>query len=310
MKRRYALWKVLNWAKMSSDSSRHQVNTPDLQSVRPRPYVFLQRWMWWTRLRSACWCMLIYTATEKPLSSYGNRFPSLIPTEWRGGPPDIATRFSILPIGVTLSPFPVKLGQSGRVGSFPSCRATSRCMRSLALAPRDKRVNEAVLGCFSASYPEVELSVFALLVGTRVGREQPRTGLIILAEIGFYFQTKWILPLLVYKRRRDEQSVPWMFRSICHLGDGFQSCECCQLSGRPHQMVMLKWCRVVLKKGKGPFCSLFAGNITVIGTKMFENMTHYCLDHCSLTSDALQLLSSKWIALFYQPKMHLKQESP
>lgn len=87
---------------MSPDSSRHQVNTPDFQSVHPRPYAFLQRWMWWTRLRSACWCMLIYSATEKPLSSYGNRFPSLIPTEGRGGTLDIATRFSILSIGLTL----------------------------------------------------------------------------------------------------------------------------------------------------------------------------------------------------------------
>lgn len=37
---------------------------------------------------------------------------------------------------------------------------------------------------------------------------------------------------------------------------------------------------------------------------MLENVTHYCReDHCSLTSDALQLftLSSKWITLFYQP---------
>lgn len=141
----------------------------------------------------------------------------------------------------------------------------------LGPGPRDKRVNEAVLGCYSASYPEVEHSVSALLVGIRVGGEQPPAGSIILAEIGFYFQTKWILPLLVYRQRRDEQSVPWMFRSICHLGDGSQSCECCQLSKRPHQMVMLKGCRLVLKKGKGPFCSLFAGNITVAGSKLNGN---------------------------------------
>lgn len=103
-----------------------------------------------------------------------------------------------------------------------SCQTGSECARwfipllplhqslhaKLGTGPRDKRVNEAVLGRFSASYPEVELSVFALLVGVHVGREQPWTGLITLAEIGFYFQTKWILLLLVYRRRRNEKSVP------------------------------------------------------------------------------------------------------
>lgn len=98
-----------------------------------------------------------------------------------------------------------------------------------------------------------------------------------------------------------------MFRSICHLGDGSQSCECCQLSQRPHQMVTLKGCRLVLKKGWGPFFAFYL-QATSQEPKwmetMLENVTHYCReDHCSLTSDALQLftLSSKWITLFYQP---------
>lgn len=265
---------MLNWSKMSPDSSRHEVNTPDFQSVRPRPYVFLQRWMWWTRLRSACWCMLIYSAAEKPLSSYGNRFPSLIPTEWRGGGSWTLPFASVFcPSASPWNHYTIscQTGSEPARWFIPLLPHHQSQHAKLGPGPRDKRVNEAVLGCYSASYPEVEHSVSALLVGIRVGGEQPPAGSIILAEIGFYFQTKWILPLLVYRQRRDEQSVPWMFRSICHLGDGSQSCECCQLSKRPHQMVMIKGCRLVLKKGKGPFCSLFAGNITVAGSKLNGN---------------------------------------
>lgn len=131
---------MLNWSKMSRDSSPHQVNTPDFQSACPRPYVFLLRWMWWRRLHSACWCMLIYSATEKPLTSYGNRFPSLILTEWRGDAGHCHSLwYSVHRHHPEITkPFPVKLGQSAHVGPLPSCRATSRCMRSLALAPVTK----------------------------------------------------------------------------------------------------------------------------------------------------------------------------
>lgn len=65
--------------------------------------------------------MLIYSATEKPLSSYGNRFSALIPTDWRG----VAGHCHSLQYSVhrhqpdITIPFPVKLGQNAHVGSFP-----------------------------------------------------------------------------------------------------------------------------------------------------------------------------------------------
>lgn len=64
--------------------------------------------------------------------------------------------------------FPLKLGQSAHVRSFSIHQSLHV---KAGLGPCDKRANEVVLGCFSASYPEVELSVSTLLEGIREGRE-------------------------------------------------------------------------------------------------------------------------------------------
>lgn len=128
---------MLNWSKMSPDSSRHQVNTPDFQSVCPRLYVFLQHWMWWTRLRSACWCMLIYSVTEKPISSYGNRFPSLIPTELRGGRWTLPLASFFCPSAPPWNHNTISC-QTGSEHARWSTPLLPRHRRSLALAPVTK----------------------------------------------------------------------------------------------------------------------------------------------------------------------------
>lgn len=181
---------MVNWSKMSPDSCRHQVNTPGFQSERPRPYVFLQHRMRWTRLRSACWCMLIYSVTKKNPPPKVIEFLLWYPPSWGRGALDIATLFNIHQHHpkITIA-FPVNLGQSPHVRPFSVLPHAK-----LGLGPRDKRVNEVALGCSSASYQEVVLSVFtSVWEGIRVGREQPWIGLFRLAEIGFYFQTKWLL---------------------------------------------------------------------------------------------------------------------
>lgn len=65
-------------------------------------------------------------------------------------------------------PFPLKLGQSAHVRSSSIHQSLHA---KVGLGSCDKRANEVVLGCFSASYPEVELSVSTLLEGIREGRE-------------------------------------------------------------------------------------------------------------------------------------------
>lgn len=107
-------------------------------------------------------CLLMYAnvfSHKKTFFSGGKRFPFVIPTE-RRGTLDIATCFQYFvhqhQTEITIS-FPVKLGQSAHVRSS----STHQLMHEkVGLGPCDTRANEVVLGCFSASYLEVELSFY------------------------------------------------------------------------------------------------------------------------------------------------------
>lgn len=114
--------------------------------------------MWWTRLCSACWCMLMYSATknlllrrEKISFCYTHR------AKGDTGHSHLLQYFVHQhQTEITIS-FPVKLGQSAHVRSS----STHQLMHEkVVLGPCDTRANEVVLGCFSASYLEVELSFY------------------------------------------------------------------------------------------------------------------------------------------------------
>lgn len=180
--------------------------------------------MWWTRLRSACWCMLMYAAARKPSPPKGRNFPVMAEgdTEHRH-----SLHCSVHQNQTAIRmPFPVELGQSADVG--PSSILQSP-YEKLDLGPCDKRANKVVRGCFSASFLVGDLSLSTLREYMR-WEKQLWISLLILAEIGFYFETKWLLQLLVYRQRQSEQSILWMFRSVCHHGDGPQSCEAAAVS--------------------------------------------------------------------------------
>lgn len=111
--------------------------------------------------------MLMYAATRKPSPPKGKRFTSVIAKGDTGHRHSLQYSIHQRQAAITM-PFPVKLGQSVDVGSssiHPSLH------EKLGLGPCDKRANEVVLGCFSASFPVAELSVSTLLEGIRERRE-------------------------------------------------------------------------------------------------------------------------------------------
>lgn len=124
-------------------------------------------------------------------------------------------------------PFPVKLGQSARVRSSSTHQLLHE---QVGLGLYDKRANEVVLGCFSASYPEAELSISTLLQEIREGREATLDQLAHFGRNWLSFWDQMASPAPSLQAEAKQRKQLWMLRSICHHGDGPQSCEVATVS--------------------------------------------------------------------------------
>lgn len=247
---------------MSPDSCRHQVNTPDFQRVCPRTYVFLQHRMRWTRLRSACWCMLIYSVTKKPSPPEGIEFLRWYPPSWGGTGHSHWLHYSVHHPKLT------------SIEAWPG-------------------PNEVALGPSSASYQEV-LSVFTWLWKQRAplfslhcekeyvwGESSHGLVCAVWQKLAFIFKPNDFCSCLFTGGGKTNKASHECFDQFVTMGMAL-SCEgtTVAINWRPHQMVMVKGCNFAPKKGKGHFCASFEGvgrcisatwRLVVTGTKMNTN---------------------------------------
>lgn len=245
--------------------------------------------MWWTRLRAACWCMLMYAAARKPSPPKGRNFPLW----WRRG--ETGHRHSLhcsvhQHQTAIRMPFPVELGQSADVGP-PSIHQSP--YEKLDLWPLWQKGQWSGPWLFQCFLPSRRPLRFHFVRGNTWGeRSNVGSACSFWLKLGFILRPNGSSSCL-FTGRDKANKVSYecldQFATMVMAHSHVRQPQCLLIKWRPHWMLIVKSCTSAQDGGRGSRgggCWLLQEPQWM--DTMLERCKHYWNNRCSTTSDVLQ----------------------